>query len=166
MSCKILKKSNKEFVFTNENKDKFEFLLTRYPNKQALLLPTLWLVQHQDGWISYEAVEYIANLLGLSSMYVYSVASFYAMYSFAPHGQHHIKVCKTLSCNLRGSEEIIAHIKNKLNISLDEDTNMYSLSEVECLGHCELAPTIAINEEFFTSLDIDTLDNILDNLCK
>jgi NADH-quinone oxidoreductase subunit E len=166
MICKKLISKNAPFVFSDENKNKLDSLKTRYPTLQALLLPTLWLVQNQDGYISKESIEVIAKELKLDEVYIYSVASFYAMYNFAPRGKYHIKVCKTLSCNLRGAEDLIEFIEQYTNIECGDDSSMYSLSEVECLGHCEVAPVVEINGEFFKSLDTNELKNIMDSLCK
>ena len=84
-------KTNKEFKFNAENEEKFQKLTTRYPTKKALILPSLWLIQEQNGFISEEAIYYIAEKLELSPMEVYSIASFYVMFNFEPKGKYHIK---------------------------------------------------------------------------
>lgn len=154
-------KTNKEFKFNGENEVKFQNLTTRYPTKKALILPSLWLIQEQEGFISEEAMQYIAERLELSPMEVYSIASFYVMFNFAPKGKYHIKVCKTLSCELRGNEELIECLENELNLKMGESNQNFSLSEVECLGHCEVAPTIQINDEFYKDMDIEKLKELL-----
>ncbi len=152
-----LLKTNEEFNFNLENEEKFNKLKLSYPTKRALILPSLWLIQQQDGFISEEAILYIATKLELSAMEVLSIASFYAMFNFEPKAKYHIKICKTLSCQLRGSEELIQFLK------LQNNKN-FSLSEVECLGHCEVAPTIQINEEFYKNMDIEKLNKLLSEL--
>lgn len=166
MSCLNLKKANKEFKFSSESEKEFNKLINRYPTKKALTLPALWIIQRQDGWISQEAMVYLSNKLELSPMDIYAVASFYTMFNLSQKGESHIKVCKTLSCQLRGSDELLEYIESNLKIEMGETREdlKFSLNEVECLGHCELAPTIQINDEFYTNLDIDKLKNILDKL--
>ncbi len=92
------------FKFNEDNEKKFQELLKRYPSKSSLMLPSLWMIQYQEGWISKEAMEYLADRLDTSAMNVYSVASFYSMFHLKPIGKYNIQICKTLSCKLRGSE--------------------------------------------------------------
>ena len=92
------------FSFTPENEAKFEHLRTRYPSLRALMLPVLWMVQEQEGWISPQAMEYLAHKLSLTPTEVYSVASFYTMFQLQPVGKYHIQLCRTLSCMLCGSK--------------------------------------------------------------
>ncbi|MDO8494063.1 MAG: NAD(P)H-dependent oxidoreductase subunit E, partial [Deltaproteobacteria bacterium] len=99
-----------DFKFSEENKKKFDETLKRYPEKRAALLPTLWLVQGQEGWISPEAMETIGGLLDLSPAHVYEVVTFYTMFNRKPIGRHHIQVCNSVCCWLRDSEKTVAHL--------------------------------------------------------
>lgn len=152
--------------FNSENQKEFEDIITRYPTKQAAILPTLWLVQNQEGWISGEAMEYVAGLLELSPVHVYSVTSFYTMFNRKPVGKHHIQVCRTLSCALRGSEEVIDHLKKKIKLGEGEtsEDGQYTFTSVECLASCGTAPAMMINEKYYEDLTPEKVDEILGGL--
>ncbi len=152
--------------FTPENKKQFEALLKRYPTKRAAMLPTLWLAQKQWGWISKEVMEYVAKLLELPPVKVYEVVTFYTMFHQKPVGKYHFQVCRTLSCELCGKEEIVHHLKKKLGIGLGEVSadGRFSLTEVECLGSCGTAPMAQINEDYHENLTPEKLDEILKKL--
>ena len=94
------------FTYTKENENQFQELLTKYPNQNSVMLPALWLVQEQLGWISPEAMIFIAQKLDKQPIEVYSFASFYTMFNLKPIGTYHIQLCKTLSCMLMGSENL------------------------------------------------------------
>jgi len=153
-----------EFKFTKENKEKFQQLLKRYPDRASLSLPSLWMVQYQEGWISEEAMIYIANKLHTTPMDIQSIASFYTMFNLKPVGKYHIQVCKTLSCKLCGSEEIRSHLTKKLGINFGETTKdmKFTLTEVECLGACGEAPVMSYNDDYIGDLTIEKIDKILD----
>jgi len=155
-----------KFKFSEENEKKFETLLTRYPNKASLSLPSLWMVQYQDGWISEDAIVYIAKKLDTSAMDIQSIASYYTMFNLKPVGTHHIKVCKTLSCKLCGSEEIRSHLQNRLGIKFGQTSKdmKFTLSEVECLGACGEAPVMSFNDDYVGDLTIEKIDKMLDEL--
>ena len=108
------------FAFTRENEAKFQALLGRYPKKSSLMLPSLWMVQYQEGWISPEAMQFVASKLECSAMDVYSVASFYTMFLLQPIGTYHLQLCKTLSCMLAGSKTLQEHLQNRLGIKAGE----------------------------------------------
>ncbi|NOX15290.1 MAG: NAD(P)H-dependent oxidoreductase subunit E [Epsilonproteobacteria bacterium] len=154
------------FEFNEKNEDKFQELLTRYPKKDSLMLPSLWMIQYQEGWISPEAMQYLAKKLDKSPMDIYSVASFYTMFHLEPIAKYNIQVCKTLSCMLRGSEDIKKHIENKLNIKTGQSTKdmKFTITEVECLGSCGTAPCVCINEDYIQNTTPQMIDEILDGL--
>ena len=109
--------------FSRQTRDDLERLLARYPTKQATLLPTLWLAQREWGWISREAVDYVAALLDLSPAFVWGVVTFYTMYNRAPVGRHLIQVCTSISCHLNGAGEVYAECRKRLgNLSPGETT--------------------------------------------
>ena len=155
------------FTFTPENMTRFQEILTRYPVKRAALLPALWLVQRQLGWISRSAMIYVGGLLDLHPSKVYEVVTFYTMYQQLPVGKYHIQVCRTLPCMLRGAKKVTAHLKEKLGIGLGETTadKKFTLSEVECLGSCGTAPMFQLNDDFYENLTPAKIDEVLAN-CK
>lgn len=152
------------FSFTPENDMKFTALLERYPEKSSLMLPSLWMIQYQEGWISPEAMQFLAQKLDCSPMDVYSVASFYTMFNLKPVGKYHIQLCKTLSCMLRGSQKMQAHIENKLGIKAGQTTKdgKFTFSLVECLGSCGTAPCMSFNDDYVENLTIEKLDELID----
>lgn len=152
------------FIFTPENEEKFAALLTRYPDKSSLMLPSLWMIQYQEGWISPESMRFLAEKLERSPMDVYAVASFYTMFNLKPVGKYHIQLCKTLSCMLRGSQQMQAHIQNKLGIKPGETTKdgKFTFSLVECLGSCGTAPCMSYNDDYIENLTIEKLDELID----
>ncbi len=153
--------------FNSENKKKFEEILTRYPTKRAAILPTLWLAQNQFEYMSPEVMEYVAVLLDLPPVKVYEVVTFYTMFNQKPVGKYHFQVCRTLSCELCGKQEIVDHLKKKLGIKVGETTpdGRFTLSEVECLGSCGTAPMMQVsNEEFHENLTVEKIDQILEKM--
>ncbi len=156
-----------EFSFTDGNEKIFQATLAKYPNKMAALLPTLWLCQDQNGYLTSEIYEYIADRLELSPVHVYSIAHFYTMYHKRPPGQYHLQVCRTLSCTLCGCEEIRDRIHERLGIKPGEKTEdgLFSLEEVECLGACGTAPVMRVNDVYCERLTPEKVDEIIEK-CK
>jgi NADH-quinone oxidoreductase E subunit len=147
---------------------KFEHYLTRYPVKRAAIMPTLWLAQKEFGWLSPEVMAYVAALLELPPAFVASVASFYTMYYKRPVGQHHVQVCTNLSCALRGAEEIVDCLRERLGIGLGETTadGRFTLSEVECLGSCGTAPMMQVDDDYWENLTPETTLALVDRLAR
>lgn len=152
--------------FTEENEKKFRDLVERYPDKEALILPALYLVQEQEGHVSGEVMEYLAERTGVSVVHVKETATFYTMYNKSPVGKYHIQLCNNIACMLRGSEEIIEHLKKKYEVKVGETTKdgFFTLSTVECLGACGGAPVVQINDDYHENMTSDKLDEILDKL--
>ena len=154
------------FSFNHANEEKFNALLERYPNKNSLMLPSLWMVQYQEGWISLNAMQYIAKKLECSPMDVYSVASFYTMFNLQPIGTYHLQLCKTLSCMLAGSKTLQEHLQNRLGIKAGETSQdgKFTLSLVECLGSCGTSPCMRLNDDYIENLTVEKLDALLEEL--
>ena len=130
------------------------------------MLPVLYLAQQEFGYLSPEAIEYVARLMGQSPAKVHGVVSFYTMYNMKPIGRHHIQVCRTLSCALAGAEKITDFIKNKLAIELGQTTadGRFTLSEVECLASCGTAPIMQINDDYYENLNEERVTEVLESL--
>jgi len=142
---------------------------SRYPEgkHKSALLPVLHLAQAEfDGWLSTEVMDYVAILLDIKPIEVYEVASFYSMYNLKPVGKCLIEVCRTSSCWLRGANEIVAHIENKLGIKEGETTpdGLFTLKTVECLGSCGTAPMLMCGAQFHENLTTEKVDNLLSSL--
>ncbi|HZM15360.1 MAG TPA: NAD(P)H-dependent oxidoreductase subunit E [Candidatus Krumholzibacteria bacterium] len=153
-------------VLTDAAVAELEELARRYPTREALLLPALWLVQRQHGWISAEAMQYVARLLGVSPVRVYGVVSFYHMFHDRPPGKYNIQVCQTLSCSLLGAEGLLSHLQRRFGIGHGESTEdgRFMVQRVECLGACEHAPVAQINDDFAFDLTPAKLDALLEEL--
>jgi len=159
------------FAFTPENKAEAEKLIARYPagRQQSAVMGLLWLAQRQcGGWLPRAAMEHVAETLGMAPIRVYEVATFYTMYNLKPVGQHHIQLCRTTPCWLRGSDALRETCEKKLGIGLKEVTpdGKFSLVEVECLGACVNAPMLQINDDFYEDLDPKRLEAVLDALAR
>lgn len=154
--------------FSQQSKERFAEILTRYPEKRAAIMPTLWLAQEEFGYLSEETLAYIAGLLDLSPAFVASVASFYTMYYKRPMGRHHVQVCTNLSCALVGSGEILACLERRLGIRPGQTTadGRFSLDEVECLASCGTAPMMQIGDDYWEDLTVDGALAIIDRLAK
>jgi NADH-quinone oxidoreductase E subunit len=154
------------FVFDAQRDAEFERLVKRYPTRESMILPALWLTQEQEGWISAEAIAYIADRIGTFASKVFEAATFYTMYNLRPMGKNHICVCRTLSCYLLGKQEIVDFLRREIGIKPGEVSSdkMFSLEEVECLGHCGSAPVVQVNGEFYENMDVEKLKALLATL--
>jgi NADH-quinone oxidoreductase subunit E len=153
-------------MFSKETEDKFRHLVSIYPRKRSALIPMLLLAQKEQGYITNEAIDYVAKYLDLNPSEVDSILSFYTLLRRKPAGKYHIMICTNLSCLLRGSDDIEACVKRKLGINLGEVTpdGMFSAIEFECLASCTTAPVIQVNGEFYENLDVKRTEEILDEL--
>ena len=154
--------------FSDETYKKFEQVLTRYPTKQAALLPTFWLAQTEFGYLSPQVMEYVAGLLDLSPANVRGVATFYSMFYLEPIGKFHVQVCTNLSCTLLDAEKIVHCLEKKLGVKVGQTTedNVFSLSEVECLGSCGTAPVVQINNDYHENQTPDGMRTLIDELAE
>ena len=146
--------------FPPDAKEKFEYILTRYPTKEAALLPTLHLAQEVFGWISPEVVHYVGSLLDLSPATVFGVVSFYNMYNQKPVGKYHLQVCTNLSCMVNRAYDIYEHLCEKLDVQPGQTTadGRYTVAEVECLGSCDTAPVVQINNDYHENMSGEKMD--------
>lgn len=158
--------TGKEFAFDAERDAAFERLVTRYPIRESMILPALWLTQEQEGWISAEAIGYIADRIGTFAAKVYEAATFYTMFNLSPKGKYHICVCRTLSCWLREKQAIVDMLAAEVGIRPGEISadGKFSLEEVECLGHCGTAPVVQVNGEFHEEMDVAKMKALLATL--
>lgn len=143
-------------------------LAGRYPNKKSAVMPALYIAQEELGWLTSDAITWVANRLELSLAHVYEVASFYTMYYKRPVGKYHVQVCRTLSCALRGAKGLTSCLHKKLGVHPGEITpdGMFSYEEVECLGSCGSAPMVEINDIFFENLTPEDLEKLLDRCAR
>ena len=154
------------FAFTAENRAKADAVIAKYPTgcQASAVLPLLDLAQRQnDGWISQAVMEHVAELLDMASIRVYEVATFYTMLNLEPVGRHHVQLCRTTPCWLRGSDALRDACREELGIGLGGTTEdgLFTLTEVECLGACVNAPMVQINDHFYEDLDPARMKEIL-----
>lgn len=154
------------FAFDAERDAEFERLVVRYPIRESMIMPALWMAQEQQGWISAEAIAYIAERIGTYPAKVFELATFYTMYQLKPVGSYHICICRTLSCWLRDKQEMVDYLAEEYDLRPGKVTEdgRFSLEEVECLGHCGTAPVIQLNGEFHEDMDLDKLKALLATL--
>lgn len=137
-----------------------------YPERQAAMLPVLWIVQREAGWISPEAMVWVGERLGCSAAAVQAVVTFYTMFDEHPVGRWKLQVCRTLSCELMGARAVIDRIRERLGIEAGETTEdgEFTLQEVECLASCGTGPMMQCNLKFYENLTPERVDALLDEL--
>ncbi|MFP1131482.1 NADH-quinone oxidoreductase subunit NuoE [Asticcacaulis sp. W401b] len=155
------------FAFKPETLEKANWWIAKYPEnrRQSAVIPILWLIQKQEGWVSEPAIAVVAEMLGMARIRVYEVATFYTMFMLEPVGSAAlIQVCGTTPCQLRGSEALMKVCKDKIGPKdkLSADGKFY-WQEVECLGACTNAPMAQINDYFYEDLTPDNLAQIIDD---
>lgn len=155
-----------EFTFSAEAARRVDEVIARYPQKLAAMLPVLWIVQEEAGWISPFAMEWVADRLECSPATVQSVVTFYTMLDDRPVGKYKLQVCRTLSCELMGARRIIDQLKERLGIESGETTEdgLFTLQEVECLASCGTGPMLQCNLKFYENLTPDRVDALLEEL--
>jgi NADH-quinone oxidoreductase subunit E len=153
--------------FSDDKLAKVNEIIARYPEgrHKSALLPVLHLAQESfGGWLSVEAMDYVAELLKLEPIEVYEVATFYSMYNLKPVGKYLFEVCQTGPCMVKGSDGIIDYIKETLGIGVGETTadGMFTLKTVECLGACGYAPMMQLGKHYREHLTKEKVDAIID----
>lgn len=153
-------------LFADEYKDRFEKILTRYPNKRAALLPALNLAQEVRGWLAPETLTRVAELLDLTPAYVRSVASFYTMFSTRPRGKYLIQVCAGIGCDLCGAEGVTERLLEATGTRLGETSQdgRYTVMEVECLGGCGFATMVQVNDRVCENIKAEDVEGLLKEL--
>ncbi|WP_333587204.1 NADH-quinone oxidoreductase subunit NuoE [Phenylobacterium sp.] len=155
------------FAFSKESLEKAQWWISKFPagRQQSAVIPLLWLVQKQEGWVSEPAIRHVAEMLGMARIRVLEVATFYTMFMLEPVGSVAlVQVCGTTPCQLRGSESLMAVCKRKIGAKdhLSADGKFY-WQEVECLGACANAPMAAINDYYYEDLTPESFEALLDD---
>lgn len=154
------------FTFTDDSRKQFAWLLTRYPEKRAALLPALRLVEEQQGCVDDAALECLAAELDLAPGYVRAVFTFYTHYRRPGDGKHIVMVCAGLPCALRGAQMVVDAFRRELGIGVGETTadKLFTLRKVECLGSCTTAPVCQINDDYFEELTPQKITEVVADL--
>lgn len=158
-------------TFSEDKLKEVQRIIERYPEgkQKSALIPVLHLAQQEfGGWLSADTMDYVASLLKIEPIEVYEVASFYSMYNLKPVGKHLFEVCQTGPCMLRGSDDIIRYIGEKLGIKPGQTTEdgMFTLKTVECLGACGYAPMMQLGKHYREHLTRDKVDAIIEECRK
>ena len=145
---------------------KIEEVQKKYPTKRSAVLPSLYIAQEEQGWVTKEAMAEIARMLDIPPTQVFESATFYTMYNKKPVGKYHVQVCANLSCSLLGAEHVINYISKKLGIKVGETSSdkKFTLTTVECLGSCDTAPMLQLNDEYHENLTEEKINKLLDSL--
>lgn len=159
-----------EISFKPETLEKVQTIIKRYPEgkSKSALIPVLHLAQNElGGWLSVPVMDYVAEVLNLLPIEVYEVATFYSMFNMKPVGKYVLEVCRTGPCMLSGSEKILDHIRETLNIKDGETTadGLFTLKPAECLGACGYAPMMQLGKFYKENLTKEKVDEIL-QLCR
>jgi NADH-quinone oxidoreductase subunit E len=152
--------------FTTENTSLAREIVERYPVARSALIPLLHLAQEQDGYVSEEAMEHIAELLDITPAEVLGTCSFYEMFKREPVGEYLVNVCTNISCMLCGGEELLEHLEERLGVRAGSTTpdGKFTLEDVECVAACTEAPCLQINYRYFHKVSHDQVDQVLDDL--
>jgi len=151
-------------------REEIDHWVAKFPpdRKRSAVISALHAVQHENnGFLTTELMDAVAAYLELAPIQVYEVASFYSMFETKPVGRHHVSVCTNISCMLRGSQEVVEHVENKLGIKTGESTpdgRIYLKREEECLAACTGAPMMMVDHVFHENLTPASIDKILDEL--
>jgi NADH-quinone oxidoreductase E subunit len=167
-SSRHLEEEGPAFEYTPENRARFDEIIGRYPpdRKRSAVLPALYLAQYQQGYITANAIRYVAGLLEITRADVEDVVSYYTMFYTRPVGKFVVNVCRTLSCALNGAERVTAEICSQLAIKPGETdaSGTFTLVEVECLGACDRAPAVMVNDAWHECLQPEGVKALLDGL--
>ena len=140
---------------SKETLDKIDAWVKKYPVKRSAALPLLHLIQEEKGYVPEEAIEWIAKRLELEPINIYEIVTFYPMLKRSPMGRKHVRVCRTLSCALRGGYQVCKTLQEQLGCKLDETSanGEFSIEFVECLASCGTAPVVMVNDEHHENMD-------------
>lgn len=153
-------------AFTAAADQEIKTILARYPVPMAALIPVLFLAQREFGYLTQEVLELVAARLELPAAKVLNTATFYTMLHKRPMGRHHVQVCKTLSCFLRGSDHLLACLERKLGVAKGETTadRLFTLETVECLAACGTAPVVRVDDVYHEELTPAAAEALIDQL--
>ena len=160
----------KAFVYTAENRERIEEIARRYPEnptgRRSAILPALYLVQRQLGYISISAITHVASVIGCTAAEVEDVVSFYTMFYTRPVGKYVVQVCRTLPCALRGAERVTEQLMEALGIEPNgtDPSGTFTLMEVECLGACDRAPLVMVNDSWHECVAPEAAKTLVDDL--
>ncbi len=153
-------------MISDDARERMRAAVARYPSARSAMLPALHIAQEEQGSITPEGITAVADVLGVRPDEVASVVSFYSMFHKKPVGRHVIRVCTSISCYLRGCDELLAHLEERLGVRRGETTpdGLFTLLPIECLASCGTAPVLQVNDAFVENVTLDGADALLDRL--
>ena len=157
------------FALNEDREKELRDIISRYPNKMAACIPALHLCQDANaGWISEDVIRFVAERLELGTAHVKGVVTFYSLFNEEPPGKHQVWVCRTLSCALAGSGDLLGHCERKLGIKVGQTTadGKVTLRTAECLASCGSGPMMQVDKQYHENLTLPKVDEILDGLLK
>ena len=167
-SARTLPEPGGDFKYTPENQARFDENVKRYPpeERKSAILYALYLAQNQNGYLTSAAMRHVADQIGCTAAEVEDVVSYYTMFYTKPVGKYVINVCRTLSCALRGAERVTEQLSEKLGIQPGEtdSTGTFTLIEVECLGACDRAPVVMVNDDWHECLAPEQVSKFVDEV--
>jgi len=159
-------KESSNLSFSEQNLQKVKEILSRYPQgkEKSALLPLLHMAEAEfGGWLSPEVMDYVATILNIQPIEVYEVATFYSMFNLKPTGKYVLEVCRTGPCCLRGAENLLDKIEEKLGIKVGETSadGLFTLKTVECLASCGTAPMMQVGDKYYENLNEENIETVL-----
>lgn len=157
------------FAFTDASMEQVRWWMAKYPpdRKASAVIPIMWVVQKQEGWVSEPAIRVMAELLGMATIRVLEVATFYTMFHLEPVGTHHFQLCGTTPCQLRGAEDLKEVCRRRIGRQFEVTKDgKFSWEEVECVGACVNAPVVAIDDLYHEDLTPSALEALMDKLAS
>jgi NADH-quinone oxidoreductase subunit E len=145
---------------------KIQQLIELYPTRLSALMPSIWAVQDEHGWVSPQSVDLLVETLGVPRAKVEELLTFYTMFRTAPPATYPLQVCHNISCNIMGARNLIGHLEQRLGVKMGETTpdGRFALEGVECLGACGHAPVMQLGKHFYEHLTPEKVDGILESL--
>lgn len=155
------------FELSKEGKEFVKSEMNRYEDKHSAIIPCLYKIQEENkGWVSPEAVDHLSALMGIPQTHISEVLGFYTMFNKEPIGKYHVQVCCNITCSMYNGREVVEHICKKFGIKPGDISSdgRFTVSKVECLGSCDNAPAVQINDKYYNSVTLEKVDQILEGL--
>jgi NADH-quinone oxidoreductase subunit E len=163
-----ISEEQREFTLSAESRERIATLRERYPTAASTLMPAIWVIQDEHGWVSSQSVDYLVEALGVTRARVYELLTFYTMFRTEPQAEYVLQVCHNICCHVLGARSIIAHLERRLGIRLGARTpdGKFQLEGAECLGACGHGPMLQLGKHFYENLTPEKVDALLEDLKK
>lgn len=151
-------------MFSDSAIKELQEIRAKYPDSRSALLPALYIAQREYGWLSPEAMQAVSSALNIPPAIVKGVSTFYAMFKHKPMGRHLIQVCSNISCMILGAETLVEFLKTKYGLNEGDTTadGRFSLVIMECIGGCDVAPVMLVDNDFYENLTEEKIEEILE----